>query len=443
MSGLSLAMMADENSQQQQQQQQHCPTDGGLQLSPDEYSEQDDTVMQHTWGSLATRAAFHHPPPTYESCDFFQYHGGYGYGYNGSQLQLNSDELSSPLPPVASAASSRANDDNICMSPSPLMSTPPPHYSSWMKRNQSATGTPTPTSLKENFGDTQNSEQDDEDEHAPPFVNPTTLQALPAFGSLSGAPASPSTQAARHLDHASSSVDSSPRHRDIRHDNYRRQSSSSVLLPPVTSLDLLQKSPFTATKSNAEERDEDNLAMPFTLGSYRDEMFMSSIPNLAAAGTKSRMSSLAGSTSGAVNPFMASFGQSSSGGYYSTGPFASRREIHGFSQSEPTDEVEEMPFALALDEDGPFRSSKALLGSTSGLASSSLALSSLHQRCDQGKPRLKMFSSTRTRIRGIRNDGDMELDKDSTSADYSSIKDQLSEFRTWHSASLMVDSASK
>lgn len=458
MSGLSLAMMADENSQQQQQQ--HYPTSaGGMPLSPDEYSEQDDSVMQHPWGSLATRAAFHHPPPTYESPgvtdntdaaggvtnNFFQYHGGYGYGYNGSQVQLNSEEIQSPFPPVGSAGS-RAND-GLSMSPSPLMSTPPPHYSSWMKRRQSsAAETNTPSSLKENLGDTQNSDQVEDDDDAPPFTNPTTLQALPASGTLSAMPASPSTHANRQLEQASSSVGNSPQHHELRNESYKRQSSSSVLLPPVTSLDLLQKSPFTAGGGGAGTGgDEDNLAMPFTLGSYRDEMFMSSIPKLVAAGSKSRTSSFAASTSGA-NPFTASFGQSSAGGYYSTGPFASRREIHGFSQSEATDEVEEMPFALALDEDSPFAksSSRSLSGSTRGdLASSSLAVSSLHQRCDQGKPRLKMFSSSRTRSSGIRNDEDQKSDKDSTATDYSSIKDQLSEFRTWHSASLMVDSASK
>lgn len=460
MSALSLAMMADENSQQQQQQQYPDTTAGGMPLTPDEYSEQDDSVLQHPWGSLATRAAFHHPPPTYESPgvkddttagggnNFFQYHGGYGYGYNGAQVQLNSEEEpQSPFPPVGSPGSRRAND-GLSMSPSPLMSTPPPHYSSWMKRRQSAAeATNTPSSVKENLGDTQNSDQVDEDEDdAPPFTNPTMLQALPASGTLSGTPASPSTHASRQLEHASSSVVNSPQHHELRNDSQRRQSSSSVLLPPVTSLDLLQKSPFTAKGGDdGTGRDEDNLAMPFTLGSYRDEMFMSSIPKLVGAGSKSRTSSLAGSTSGA-NPFMASFGQSSAGGYYSTGPF---REVHGFSQSEATDEPEEMPFALALDEDSLFAksSSKSLLGSTrgdhSGLASSSLAVSSLHQRCDQGKPRLKMFSSSRTRSRGIRHDEELKSDKDSTAADYSSIKDQLSEFRNWQSASLMVDSASK
>lgn len=458
MSGLSLAMMADENSQQQQQHP--TTTASGMPLSPDECSEQDDSVMHHPWGSLATRAAFHHPPPTYESPgvtdnpvtdggvnNFFQYHGGYGYGYNGSQVQLNSEEPQSPFPPVGSAGS-RAND-GLSLSPSPLMSTPPPHYSSWMKRRQTAAGTTTPSSLKENLGDTQNSDQVDDDEDAPPFVNPTTLQTLPASGTLSAMPTSPSSHANRHLEQASSSVGNSPQHHEPRNDSYRRQSSSSVLLPPVTSLDLLQKSPFTARGGgDGTGGDEDNLAMPFTLGSYRDEMFMSSIPKLVAAGSKSRTSSFAGSTSGA-NPFMASFGQSSAGGYYSTGPFASRREIHGFSQSEATDEVEEMPFALALDEDSPFAksSSRSLRGSTtgdqSGLTSSSLAVSSLHQRCDQGRPRLKMFSSSRTRSSSIRNDEDSKSDKYSTAADYSSIKDQLSEFRTWHSASLIVDSASK
>jgi len=458
MSGLSLAMMADENSQQQQQQQ-YPATAGGMPLTPDEYSEQDDSVMQHPWGSLATRAAFHNPPPTYESPgvtddndpaaggvtnNFFQYHGGYGYGYNGSQVQLNSEDPQSPFPPVGSAGS-RAND-GLSMSPSPLMSTPPPHYSSWMKRRQSAVGTTTPSSLKENLGDTQNSDQGDKDDDAPPFTNPTMLQAS---GTLSAVPTSPSTHASRQLVQASSSVGNSPQHPEFRNDSQKRQSSSSVLLPPVTSLDLLQKSPFTAKGGGGGTgRDADSLAMPFTLGSYRDEMFMSSIPKLVAAGSKSRTSSLAGSHSG-TNPFMASFGQSSAGGYYSTGPFASRREIHGCSQSDAADETEEMPFALALDEDSPFAksSSRSMIGSTrgdhSGLAASSLAVSSLHQRCDQGKPRLKMFSRSRTRSSGISNDDEVKSDKDSTAADYSSIKDQLSEFRTWHSSSLMVDSASK
>ncbi len=444
MSGLSLAMMADENGNNSQQQHHQTAVGGdgcGMPISPDEYSEQVDTVVEHTWGSLATRAAFHHPPPTYESPgttsdDFFQYHGGYGYGYNGSQVQLNTEVPSSPFPPVESVGS-RGTNDGLSMSPSPLMSTPPPHYSEWMKRRQSSAAENIPSSLKENLGDSHNSDRaDKDDEDAPPFVNPTSLQDLPASGTLSGsAPISP---------RPSSSFGSSPQHHDLRNDSQRRQSSSSVLLPPVTSLDLLQKSPFTA-KSNAEKND-DKLAMPFSLGSYRDEMFMSSIPKMVAAGPRSRTSSLA--TSGG-NPFMASFGQSSSaGGYYSTGPFASssRREIHSFSQSEVADEAEEMPFALALDEEGPFAksSSRSLMGSTKGdLASSSLAVSSLHQRCDQGKPRLKMFSHSRTRSSSSRNDDEIKFDKDTTSAaDYSSIKDQLSEFRTWHSASLMVESTS-
>ena len=82
MSGLSLAMMADENGNNSQQQHHQTAVGGdgcGMPISPDEYSEQVDTVVEHTWGSLATRAAFHHPPPTYESPgttsdDFFQYH---------------------------------------------------------------------------------------------------------------------------------------------------------------------------------------------------------------------------------------------------------------------------------------------------------------------------------------------------------------------------------
>lgn len=441
MSGLSLAMMADENEHNSQQQRHQTAVGGdgcGMPISPDEYSEQVDTVA---WGSLATRAAFHHPPPTYESPgttsdDFFQYHGGYGYGYNGSQVQLNTEVPSSPFPPVESVGS-RGTNDGLSMSPSPLMSTPPPHYSEWMKRRQSSAAENIPSSLKENLGDSHNSDRaDKDDEDALPFVNPTTLQALPASSTLSGsAPISP---------RPSSSFGSSPQHHDLRNDSQRRQSSSSVLLPPVASLDLLQKSPFTAkgTDHVGGDKNDDKLAMPFSLGSYRDEMFMSSIPKMVAAGPRSRTSSLA--TSGG-NPFMASFGQSSSaGGYYSTGP--SRREIHSFSQSEVADEAEEMPFALALDEEGPFAksSSRSLLGSTKGdLASSSLAVSSLHQRCDQGKPRLKMFSHSRTRSSSSRNDDDIKFDKDTASAaDYSSIKDQLSEFRTWHSASLMVESTS-
>ena len=443
MSGLSLAMMADESGTNSQQQHHQAAVGGdgcGVPISPDEYSaEQVDTVA---WGSLATRAAFHHPPPTYESLgttsdDYFQYHGGYGYGYNGSQVQLSTEVPSSPFPPVESVGS-RGTNDGLSMSPSPLMSTPPPHYSEWMKRRQSSAAENIPSSLKENLGDSHNSDRaDKDDEDSPPFVNPTTLQALPASGTLSGsAPISP---------RPSSSFGSSPQHHDLRNDSQRRQSSSSVLLPPVTALDLLQKSPFTAKSSG--EKNDDNLAMPFSLGSYRDEMFMSSIPKMVAAAPRSRTSSLA--TSGG-NPFMASFGQSSTaGGYYSTGPFASssRREIHSFSQSEVADEAEEMPFALALDEEGPFAksSSRSLLGSTKGdlASSSSLAVSSLHQRCDQGKPQLKMFSHPRTRSSSSRNDDDIKFDKDTTAAaDYSSTKDQLSEFRTWHSASLMVDSTS-
>ena len=171
MSGLSLAMMADENENNTQQQHHQTAVGGdgcGMPISPDEYSEQVDTVVEHTWGSLATRAAFHHPPPTYESPgttsdDFFQYHGGYGYGYNGSQVQLNTEVPSSPFPPVESVGS-RGTNDGLSMSPSPLMSTPPPHYSEWMKRRQSSAADNIPSSLKENLGDSHNSDRADKDD---------------------------------------------------------------------------------------------------------------------------------------------------------------------------------------------------------------------------------------------------------------------------------------
>jgi len=230
---------------------------------------------------------------------------------------------------------------------------------------------------------------------------------------------------------------------------------SAQLLPPVTSLDILQKSPFLAmpaamrkTVTNAstggEEGDTNNPQSdgPFILGSYGDDTLPSSIPQMVS---NERNDSIAvstlgggGGSSNSNNQLMPPLGELSSsamaGGSNPTidSNANGNNSAHDNHRTAAAQQTEELPFAV--DDINPLvseacasssipskSSSRSLLwGSTKadvlegtiggiggggdgdgggGIAeiTSTLAVSSLHHRCAaDGKVRLKMFESMRT-----------------------------------------------
>lgn len=483
MSGLSLAMMGEEENSPGVEHQTVEQNTNHHYYNPSSPDEEDEHVEASIlpWGSSpATRAAFHHPPPVYADIQhaqssemaensgthFFHHHGGYGYGYNGSQMQFNSEPP--PPPPIASVGSPGSGADGLSISPSPLMSTPP--QAMWGKPRQlSRCGRAPPSAIKEHVGN--GGDEASEDDIAPPFTNPTSLQPLPSPLDTRNS-VTHSALVVANGNVVPNSLGSSP-HLQERVDGrssevqqQKRASSSSALLPPMTSLDLLQKSPFSASRITnkstgndakvADRGDGDGLMMPFAPGSYRDEMFTSSIPRMISADAKLRTSSIGGGSSS--NPLITSFGggYSSAGGYYSTGPGASGRASGSHTLQI---DAEEMPFAV--DDDFPSLSgttspfsgkgSRSLWGSTKadlldgaslgGVAeiTSSLAVSSLHHRCANEGRRLKLFESTQT-LASIRDSGNAEGDDNGNADDdFATFNDQLSDFRSF-GASLMVGS---
>jgi len=526
MSGLSLAMMADdENASKNGGQFPNQIHHQSHPSTPEELPENQDVSILR-WQPSATRAAFHHPPPTYtdspleeddaapnltdsrlqqahssgtdrtalnlmkQGTHFFHNHSGYGYGYNGSQVSLMSEtpigEGTAPIriESVGARTSSNnsAGDYGLSISPSPLMSTPP--QTMWMKSR------PPPTTFKLN-NDKSNGCADTDKEStsyssqgiAPPFQNPTSLQPLSSPSSTHGGSTSTTAHTTAHGD-PNGGTNSQHKHSGLGKSSdvhkKRSSSSSSVLLPPVTSLDLLQKSPFSAARMHgaksstngdkdlADDRrlEDDDLMMPFMLGSYRDDGFTSSIPRMVSASSRGRTGSSVGSMTGiggsiSLMPSLDG-GYSHAGGYYST-----YYSSGAGANTEPTSTLlEEMPFAVDDDPlmcgaSSPFgsvgKSSRSLLngpnafdGSSShgvGEITSSLAVSSLHHRCGaEGKPRLKLFGSAHTmQSRGLsmlNKDGSDDVAENVANdqmQDFASIKDQLSDFRNF-AGSLMVGS---
>ena len=419
MSGLSLVMMDEEQNIEHQEQ-------GFQQIGPG--MGQNEPIVEDNllpWGSPATRAAFH-LPPAYgaDMC-----HSGCDYGHDDVQ-QFTTTEYLSEYPQNGTA-------DRLSISPSPLMNTPP--QATWAKPTRNGE---IPLSIDDGTtSDTENV--------APPFTNPTSLQPTP----------SRMTSQSAHENHDTTrSIGSSPHNpqsMDRSNEPQRRQtSSSSMLLPPVTSLDLLQRSPFTKKITAREDRaDNVSIATPFILESFRDEILTSSIPRTISADARARSGSFGGGSS--KNPLVSGFGNLAiSGRYYSSGPLSiSSSTGH---QLHSTIDADDMPFAV--DDDFPLidstsnpfvaKISRSLCGNSKAEASdgslngvsetaSSLAVSSLHQRCAvEGKPRLKLFEIAHSVNLSSQNS---VVDENSPNDDYETIKEQLSDFRSF-SASLMVGS---
>ena len=423
MSGLSLVMMGEEENQVDLQQQLLQPGQSAQNTSIDV----EENVL--SWGSPATRAAFH-LPPAYSGEET---HSGYGYGYNGAGAvpqQFSSNAAESHL----ERPSSTSGGEGLSISPSPLMSTPP--QAIWGRPRMQGEEKVLSISIA---GKTTV----EDDDVAPPFTNPTTLQPTSSISELTPNYASNLT-----------SSHTNPNPQSLEKSNttevQRKRSSSSLLLPPVTSLDLLQKSPFSNKKKSTGEESS-------MLESYREDLLLTSIPRMISADSR-------------VVPTGSSIGASSShhqrsllspefdnlnnipGGYYSTtGPYSHRfNGERGHQHFHSNIDAEEMPFAV--DDDFPLMSSAlspfgrtssrsmwvnnssskegevAFEGSSvNNMMSSSLAVSALHQRCTmEGKHRLKLFETT-TSATGATNN------------DYATVKDQLSDLRNF-GASLMISS---
>lgn len=428
MSGLSLAMMNEDDNTSPVEDQvppsSNSPHDNH-QLHPQAQREVDALILP--FGSPMTRAAFHNPPPILSNDEgeaqsqqqayssgvedrgthFFKQHGGYGYGYNGSNLQFTDEQQQQtkedkvPPPPFTPSL-------GLSISPNPRVlsnNTPPSPSPGTTSLRQSRSGTP-PTSILSS---------------RPLISSPRQYHQQGLIGSRSG-----------------SDIQRSSRHRTA--------SSSAVdLLPPVSTLDMLGKSPFA--KSRKGDRSSS--------GSGCGEKLLSSIPRVVNDKSDSTgVSTLGGGEAGSSdNP------SSSTATGLQTNSSDNRDRTN-------TDSGEQLPFAVDDDDANPTSDGKSsgspleasgirganreLWGSTKadmlgddgpggitlGVAET-MAVSSLAHRCaTDSKVRLRMFESSPAV------GGNEQLSNTTTSVSRPSIKDQLSDFRSF-GASLMMDSTNE
>lgn len=492
MSGLSLAMMNEEANGspaagqspgiRSREGQRREPVDRQFahSTSPHEYGRycEQHNVPPPSFGSPATRAAFHNPPPLYSpgsdvrddrdhlggtGTHFFQKHGGYGYGYNGSNVQFGDAEPPLPL--------------------QPSMNTPPTPQRDLLPRNYSPSRSPSLT--RKNSSDYGRHGSD-----PPPFVNgppfqphltpktaqrsgtPPTAFSLSASGRQNpiGSPLLGSKGGLAPDGRVSDSVPPQQRSRSRASSSHQ----STQLLAPVTSLDVLQKSPFLALAASVRRGgtkapaggEEGGASNQNILGSCGDDdgALPSSIPEMGSIG----VSTLGGGSSNNAE------GSNSTATGQRGSTDSSDRKDDPVEAARP---AEELPFAVDDDvptpalgaaspagptKDGsrssPWGSTRAdVLGGTIGDGgdggggipeiASTLAVSSLHHRCAaDGKVRLKMFDSVRT----VESSGEEGRGGDPSpatrtastknSGDFDAIQDQLSEFRSFR-ASLMVDNS--
>jgi len=362
MSGLSLAMMNEETNVTSQEHSSRNPTPT-------------HDVGMVPFGSPVTRAAFHSPPPlqysdeqkvqqqarsTGASYGLFQA-GGYGYGYNGSHLTFNGPSpmqqeiagITTPPPPLGSRTLLRGNSLTANMGMLSLQ----PTMSSGAK-------TPPPTL------------------HA--TMNKPGNSPLQHRASSEGGRASRSSQP-------------------------ERQSSSSALLPPFTSLDILRQSPFSTVRKKQTVLIEDGQDGGVPL------LDSSSIPkSVRGSSTTNELVISSLETSGSAEKNSAA----------STVPEGVPAATPQASPSIPLNASQAPPSPSRIGNHSPWGNSTVKTETMTGITST-LAVSSLHQRCEEG-PRLKMFSSKT-------NDGGESRTPDD-------IQSQLSQFRDF-GASLMGDNS--
>ena len=489
MSGLSLAMMNENDAintvvqKAPEHRRANSANEYGRRCLGDneKVENENDGLFVLPFGSLASRrAAFHTPPPPLLSenpsggssgTHFFHHHGGYGYGYNnGSHLQFGNEQqhwdervlLTSPSlqsqPECTGVARSDEPRNYLSHDAGRLVGTTP-----LTNRTRSGSGTP-PTAAHWSRS---------------PLVasSPMYYQQQPQSLSPSGA------QVQSKHNRPAPSISLS-------------MSVQQSMLPPITSLDMLQKSPFniaprkmhssstSGKESKYRESDEGG-------GPRQDDemlMFLSSIPRMvpsATIGDKSdcivAVSALGDDPSSIPNlptsidsvvAVDADGGHNSSNEPLTSGGCSHIGNSNGNSACRksflPQAELHHLPFAADDDDamlavaptssSSPTKSlvgattSRSLWGSTKadvmdgtmggGMAeiATSLAVSSLHHRCaTDGKIRLKMFEGAKsTIVEAVPNTNNVDSIRD-PSLDFASIQDKLSDFRSF-GASLMISS---
>jgi hypothetical protein len=468
MSGLSLVMMnqedrindivKDHGSVGAEQQHSHPPPPPTADECADEHHE---GLSVLPFGSpAARRAAFHTPPPMLtpdeerdenshelqqrsRSCSggeggghFFYRHGGYGYGYNnGSNVQFGEERPRPPTPPPPLQPEQTKTDSGGVGAG--------PHGPSDVYVNASRAGSA--GSLTRPMSTTPPLPTMTSRSRSGSISRSVSVGTPPTPALLSGSrhPHNPlllsgSAKIASLVESKSGGIDAQQR---STYKHYRSTSSSSsvaqlsALLPPITSLDVLQKSPFAIGRKSAstsetvkDESKHRSFGGPI-LGSqhrpHQDEMavFLNSIPRMVPSSSSIDERNI--SSIGAVPTFC---GDGSCNNPTMPSGIGDNKNnaVACRSPSVLQTESENLPFA-ADDDDAPLSrkvaaagtsmvttspilppksliASRSLWGSTldgtsggvgvGGMAeiATSLAVSSLHHRCaTDGNIRLKMF----------------------------------------------------
>lgn len=442
-----------------------------------------DELVVIPFGSPATRrAAFHTPPPPLLSetpggggdsgTHFFHRHGGYGYGYNnGSNLQFGNEQKDWDEPNILPPPS-------LLPQPRPNVVTSSDGARSYLSHDASRLISTTPpanrvmkaTSLQPSVSATPHYERSGSD--TPPTVahlNRSPLVSSPTYNQHQQQPPSISLS----------------------------MSVQQSILPPITSLDVLQKSPFNIAqrRRTASTSGKESTLREGDEGGPRQDaemmMFLSSIPRMVPSASGERSDcNVAVSTLGDDPPSIPMIPPSAGSGAVdasgectsSNGPHVSGGCTNNDNNSAcrksflPQAESDHLPFAADDDDallavaptlsSSPAKSSvggntsRSLWGSTKadmldgtlgggGMAeiATSLAVSSLHHRCaTDGKIRLKMFEGAKSTIvegdRGYGLKATPSTNDDACgdpSFDFAAIQDRLSDFRSF-GASLMISS---
>lgn len=380
LSGLSLALMNQDDDKREKD-----PSSASPLLRPVDSG--DDGA------SLRQRMALHHPPPT-----------TYGYAYNNGHPMPSSSSQHGSLGPNNQTSSPIWGPKSRTNSPIPfrLASTPPQ---------------PMFIGSASKFNSALSVTDQEEDEFAPPFRNPLTLQEAPTASeavtnslnklNIGEEPSSDTTQG---------TIYPSPIH------------TKDAILPPITDLDALASSPFKLSQS-----------VPMGScagGGPSSTSFFSSlmIGGSAAYGHLDEGFPIA-LNSGSSSPFYSS----RVGSFHNTllrdnGSLKSLSNQFLFSA--PMDD--DMPFAVEQESfSGPsstpggsipkssHQNSASELGASSGIMSSQV-LSSLAHRCSTAN-KLKLFSSMQDNPTSSYGNDDTNM-----------LRDQLAEFQSFGSSAIFT-----
>mmetsp|Transcript_28753 Transcript_28753/g.52563 ORF Transcript_28753/g.52563 Transcript_28753/m.52563 type:complete len:858 (-) Transcript_28753:65-2638(-) len=446
LSGLSLALMNEEHRVEERKEiNQHMDrNEGGNQIPPVHRNKSVDEA--------ALRRALHHPPPNFQPTteDSQQqpasasprrymnnnsHAGDYGYGYNNWHQRSGSAAIRiSPNDPQSGDDTGSAG-----LSQAPLGNTPPtPMFiGSSSPHIPHRIGVPFSSSK---HASTKISPNDMI--MSPPFQNPTTLQAPTSDSGVQT-----NLSRLRHPGYSSSNVISPTELPPVK-------GNDGVLLPPLTSLDLLQlhMSPFkAATVEHGSMLSSLSMAnmgaaavgpedTPFA-GSSFGSTNASGFGGLSALHRQVPGSDLLLRSSGGGGMLQ---GRQGSGSSFSIGLHTMDRDSH-----EPSTSFDDMPFVVdnftGLSSGGGFdgfdetarNTNNSLHHSSSvmGTSTSSVAVASFAHKCATAS-RLRLFSSSNIP------ESTSPKKQQQIDTDLSTLTDQLAEFRNF-GASFTVDDTAR